>query len=111
LGNTISASVGHLKRECNAVPSTHGEVLTLVAVAMKDISTTQQKLAYNQSLPPIQFQKFSGVPAEFPLFKQRLDGEAKQAVVSLETSKDVLHQALQILEQRYGKGSSHICQR
>ena len=108
------------------VPSAHGEVLTMVAAAMKDISTTQQKLAYNQSLPPIQFQKFGGVPAEFPLFKQRfermvmsredmddsskmtrlvqfLDGEAKQAVAGLETSKDGLHQALQILEQRYGR--------
>ena len=108
------------------VPSAHGEALTMVAAAMKDISTTQQKLAYNQSLPPIQFQKFGGVPAEFPLFKQRfermvmsredmddsskmtrliqfLDGEAKQAVAGLETSKNGLHQALQILEQRYGR--------
>ena len=32
-----------------------------------------------------------------------LDGEAKQAVAGLETSKDGLHQALQILEQRYGR--------
>lgn len=107
------------------VPSAHGDVLAMVAAAMKDISTTQQKLAYNQSLPPIQFQKFGGVPAEFPLFKQRferivmsredmdhcskmtrlvqfLNGEAKQAVAGLETSKDGLYQALQILEQRYG---------
>ena len=108
------------------VPSAHGVVLTMVAAAMKDISTTQQNLAYNQSLPPIQFQKFGGIPAEFPLFKQRfecivmsredmddsskmtrlaqfLDGEAKLAVAGLETSKDGLHQVLQILEQRYGR--------
>lgn len=93
---------------------------------MKDISTTQHKLAYNQNLPRIQFQKFGGVPAEFPLFKQRfqrivmsredmddgskmtrllqcLAGEAKQAVASLETATNGVHQALQILEQRYGR--------
>ena len=55
------------------VPSAQGEVLTMVAAAMKDISTTQQKLAYNQSLPPIQFQKFDAVPAEFPLCKERFE--------------------------------------
>ena len=108
------------------LPPAQGEVLTMVAAAMKDISTTQQTLAYNQSLPPIQFQRFHGVPAEFPLFKQRferlvmsrkdmddgnkmtrllqfLDGEAKQAVAGLETATDGVHQALQILEQRYGR--------
>ena len=51
------------------VSSAHDKVLTMVATAMKDISMTLQKLVYNQSLPPIQFQKFSGTPAEFPLFK------------------------------------------
>jgi len=38
----------------------------MVAAAMKDISTTQQKLAYNPILPPVQFKKFGGTPAEFP---------------------------------------------
>ena len=102
------------------------EVLTMVASAMKDISMTQQRLAYNQTLPPIQFQRFSGAPTEFPLFKQRfnrivmsredmdddnkmtrllqfLDGDAKQAVSGLETVTGGVHQALQILEQRYGR--------
>ena len=108
------------------ISSTHDEVLTMVASAMKDISMTQQKLVYNQSLPPIQFQRFSGTPAEFPLFKQRfkrivmsredmdddskmtrllqfLDGKAKQAVSGLETVPGGVHQALQILENRYGR--------
>ena len=108
------------------VSSAHDEVLTMVASAMKDISLTQQRLAYNQTLPPIQFQRFSGTPAEFPLFKQRfnrivmlredmddddkmarllqfLDGEAKQVVSGLETFTGGVHQALQILEQRYGR--------
>ena len=53
------------------ISSAHDEVLTMVASDMKDISITQQKLAYNQSLTPIQFQRFSGKPADFPLFKQR----------------------------------------
>ena len=98
----------------------------MVASAMKDISLTQQRLAYNQTLPPIQFQRFSGTPAEFPLLKQRfnriamlredmdddnkmvrllqfLDGEAKQVVSSLETVKGGVDKALQILEQRYGR--------
>ena len=88
----------------------------MVASAMKDISLTQQRLAYNQTLPPIHFQRFSGTPAEFPLFKQRfncivmlredkmarllqfLDGEAKQVVSGLETVTGEVHQALQILE-------------
>ena len=34
---------------------------------------TQQKLVYNQSLPPIQLQRFSVIPAEFPMFKQRFE--------------------------------------
>lgn len=98
----------------------------MVPSAMKDISQTQQRLAYNQTLPPIQFQRFTGTPAEFPLFKQRfnrivmlredmddddkmarllqfLDGEAKQVVSGLETVTGGVHQALQILEQRYGR--------
>ena len=108
------------------VSSAHDELLTMVASAMKDISLTQQRLAYNQTLPPIQFQRFSGTPAEFPLFKQRfnrivmlredmddddkmarlpqfLDGEAKQVVSGLESITGGVHQALQILEQRYGR--------
>ena len=92
---------------------------------MKDISLTQQRLAYNQSLPPIQFQRFSGTPAEFSLLKKRfnpivmpredmdndnkmarplfLEGEAKQVVSDLETVTGGVHQTLQILEQRYGR--------
>ena len=106
--------------------STHDEVLALVVSTMKDISMTQQTLAYNQSLPPIHFQRFSGMPEEFPLFKQRfkrivmsredldeeskmtrllqfLDGEAKEAVSGLETVAGGIHQALAILDQRYGR--------
>ena len=49
LGNALSASVGHLKHEyiacafCSWRGSYHG------CAAMKDISTTQQKLAYNKA--------------------------------------------------------------
>ena len=46
--------------------SMHDDVFTMVASAMRDISITQQKLAYNQDLPPIQFQKFNGAPDQFP---------------------------------------------
>jgi len=86
----------------------------MVASAMKDISLTQQRLAYNQTLLPIQFQRFSCTPAEFPLFKHRfnrivmlpedmddddkmarllqfLDGEAKQVVSGLETVTGRVH--------------------
>lgn len=92
---------------------------------MKDISTTQRKLAYNPILPPVQFKKIWWHPSRVPLFKQRferivmsredmddsskmtrllqfLDGEAKQAVAGFETATGGVHQAQQILEQRYG---------
>ena len=42
----------------------------MVASEMKDISLAQQKLAYNQGLPPNQFQRFAGAPDQFPQFKQ-----------------------------------------
>ena len=44
-------------------------ILTMVASAMKGISSVQQKLAANQSLPPVQLNKFSGSSEEFPVFK------------------------------------------
>ncbi|KAL9963159.1 hypothetical protein ACROYT_G032334 [Oculina patagonica] len=107
-------------------PSANGEVLTLVASAMKDISMAQQRLAHNQDLPPIQIAKFVGAPDEFPLFQQRfqhcvmsrkdiddekkmtrllqfLGGEAKEAVCGLETATGGIHQALKILQERYGR--------
>ena len=37
--------LGTSSMNTSPVPSAHGEVLTMVAAAMKDISTTQQKLA------------------------------------------------------------------
>ena len=100
--------------------------LALVASAMKDVSKAQQRLAYNQDLPPIQINKFFGAPDEFPLFKQRfqhavmsrediddenkmtrllqfLDGEAKEAVCGLETAAGGIYQASKILEERYGR--------
>ena len=101
-------------------------ILTMVASAMEGISSVQQKLASNQSLPPIKLDKFSGSPEEFPLFKQRferrimsrqdfddgekmmrllqfLDGEAKEAVASLEAVEGGIHEALKILQKRYGR--------
>ena len=48
-------------------------ILTMVASAMKGISSVQQKLAANQSLPPVQLDKFSGSPEKFPVFKQRFE--------------------------------------
>lgn len=108
------------------VLSAHDKIFTMVASTLKDVSIAQQKLAYNQDLPPIQFQKFYGVPDEFPSFKQRfkrvvmsrediddeskmirllqfLGGEAKEAVRGFETTSGGIHDALQILEQRYGR--------
>ena len=100
--------------------------LALVTSAMKDVSKAQQRLAYNQDLPPIQIKKFFGAPDEFPLFKQRfqhavmsrediddenkmtrllqfLGGEAKEAVCGLETAAGGIYQAIKILEERYGR--------
>ena len=104
----------------------HDHTLALVATAMRDVSKAQQRLAYNQDLPPIQIKKFFGAPDEFPLFKQRfqhavmsrediddenkmtrllqfLGGEAKDAVCGLETAAGGIYQAIRILEERYGR--------
>ena len=93
---------------------------------MKDVSKAQQRLAYNQDLPPIQIKKFFGAPDEFPLFKQRfqhavmsrediddenkmtrllqfLGGEGKKAMCGLETAVGGIFQAIKILEERYGR--------
>ena len=101
-------------------------ILTMVASAMKGISSVKQKLAANQSLPPVQLDEFSGSPEEFPVFKQRferrimsredfddsekmsrllqfLDGEAKEAVAALEGVSGGIHEALKILQTRYGR--------
>ena len=42
--------------------SAHEEILATVAAAMRSISLTQQELAHNQDLPPVQFEKFLGAP-------------------------------------------------
>ena len=111
------------KREMGAPTD---DVLTMVASAMKDISSVQQRLASNQSLPPVELNKFSGSPEEFPVFKQRferrimsredlgddekmarllqfLGGEAKEAVAALEGVSGGVHEALKILQKRYGR--------
>ena len=97
----------------------------MVSSAMKDISMAQQRLAHDQDLPPIQIAKFVGAPDEFPLFQQRfqhcvmswkdiddkkmtrllqfLGGEAKETVCDLETATGGIHQALQIIQERYGR--------
>ena len=71
---------------------------------MNDISMTQQTLAYNQSLLPIYFQRLSGMPEDLTLARllQFLDGESKEAVSGLKTVAGSIHQALNILDQRYG---------
>ena len=113
-------------RPTTVMNSSQDNILTMVASAMENISSVQQKLASNQSLPPIKLDKFSGSPEEFPLFKQRferrimsrqdfddgekmmrllqfLDGEAKEAVASLEAVDGGIHEALKILQKRYGR--------
>ena len=55
-----------------SAPYTYEEVLAIVATAMRDISLTQQKLAFKQDLPPVKFKKFLGAPDLLPLFCQRL---------------------------------------
>ena len=42
----------------SSAPSPHELVLAIVTAAMTDISLTQQKLAFNQDLPPVQLEKF-----------------------------------------------------
>ena len=116
-----------LPRSTSVVNSPQDNILTMVASAVENISSVQQKLASNQSLPPIKLDKFSGSPEEFPPFKQRfergimsrqdfddgekmmrllqfLDGEAKdlEAVASLEAVDGGIHEALKILQKRYG---------
>lgn len=101
-------------------------ILTMLASTMQEISSVQQKLTANQSLPAIELEKFSGSPEHFPLFKQRfekrimsrqdlddgekmlrllqfLGGEAKEAVASLEAVDGGIHEALKILQRRYGR--------
>lgn len=113
-------------RRTSVSNSSQDGVLTMVASAMQSISSVQQKLASNQSLPAIKLDKFSGSPEHFPLFKQRferrimsrqdfddgekmlrllqfLDGEAKEAVASLEAVDGGIHEALKILQKRYGR--------
>ena len=123
-----------LNQDCQSHPPHHckDNALALVTSAMKDVSKAQQRLAYNQDLPPIQIKKFFGAPYEFPLFKQRfqhavmsrediddenkmtrllqfLGSEAKEAVCGLETAVGGIYQAIKILEERIWP-SVHDCQ-
>ena len=102
------------------------DALNTVTAAMENITLVQQRLAPSLNLPTIQLDKFSGLPSEFPIFKQRfekhimtrngfddgekmlrllqfLDGEAKEAVKSYEAVEGGVYKAMKILEQRYGK--------
>lgn len=113
-------------RPTNSTNLPQDDILTMVASTMQGISSVQQKLASQQSLPTIKLDKFSGSPEEFPLFKQRfesrvmsrqdfddgekmlrllqfLDSEAKEAVASLEAVDGGIHEALKLLEKRYGR--------
>ena len=110
----------------NSTLHRNSDALNTVTSAMENITLVQQRLASSLNLPTIQLDKFSGLPSEFPIFKQRfekrimtrdgfddgekmlrllqfLDGEAKEAVKSYEAVEGGVYKAMKILEQRYGR--------
>ena len=110
----------------NSTLHRNSDALNTVTSAMENITLVQQRLASSLNLPTIQLDKFSGLPSEFPNFKQRfekrimtrdgfddsekmlrllqfLDGEAKEAVKSYEAVEGGVYKAMKILEQRYGR--------
>ena len=83
----------------SSAPSSHELVLAIVAAAMTDILLIQQKLAFNQDLPPVQLEKFVGTPVLFPLFGRQL-----QCHIMLWKDRDDEYKMARLLQFIGGEG-------